>query len=68
MVSSFVALSTTYSGVEILPMSCIHAAILSSFISSFDRLKSRHRWSSERLRPWAISSVISATRRICPPV
>ena len=68
MVSSFVALSTTYSGVVILPISCIQAAISICCNSSSENLIFLYI-------PWvlvlifcAINDDSSATLLIWPPV
>ena len=68
MVSSFVALSTTFSGVVILPQSCSHEATNSSSRSFSLKLK----LAKGPVFTWCAASVsisaMAGTRTQCPPV
>ena len=68
IVSSLVALSTTYSGVVTLPQSCSQLAICTASHSSSPRSKSRYGPSFASHAARASISVSSGTRAQWPPV
>src|SRR3990172_1916744 len=68
IVSSLVALSTTYSGVVILPQSCNQPATSSAYFSLSSSEKSFNGPKSILQAASAIILVSAGTRRQCPPV